>query len=148
MSQSDLTGMFALMAFLPIVAAIFLLPTIFFLLTLHKALSRCDPSSRTMVPGQVWLNLIPIFNLIWPFFVVNAISESLHREFTRRGMVEEPQPGRSLGMALAILAVISVVPILGFVTGIGALVCWILYWIKIAGYSEKIAQPFVTAAPA
>jgi hypothetical protein len=148
MNEHDLAGMFALMAFLPIVFAIALLPTIFFLLTLHKALSRCEPGSRTMVPGQVWLCLVPVFNLIWAFFVVNALSDSLHREFTRRGMVEEPQPGRSLGMALAILAVISIVPILGFVTGIAALVCWILYWIKIAGYSEKIAQPFVTAAPA
>jgi len=148
MSQSDLTGMFALIAFLPILAAIVLLPTIFFLLTLQKALSRCEPGSRTMVPGQVWLCLVPVFNLIWTFFVVNAISDSLHREFTRRGMAEEPQPGRSLGMALAILAVISVVPILGFVTGVAALVCWILYWIKIAGYSEKIAQPFVAATPA
>ena len=147
MNEHDLTGMFALMAFLPIVAAIFLLPTIFFLLTLHKTLSRCEPGSRTMVPGQVWLCLVPVFNLIWTFFVVNALSDSLHREFTRRGMAEEPQPGRSLGMALAILAVISVVPILGFVTGVAALVCWILYWIKIAGYSEKIAQPFVAGAP-
>jgi lysylphosphatidylglycerol synthetase-like protein (DUF2156 family) len=135
MSQSDLTGMFALMAFLPIVAAVFLLPTIFFLFTLQKALSRCEPGSRTMVPGQVWLCLVPVFNLIWTFFVVNAVSDSLHREFTRRGMAEEPQPGRSLGMAFAILAVISVV-------------CWILYWVRIAGYSEKIAPPFTAGAPA
>jgi len=148
MNEHDLTGMFALMAFLPIVAAIFLLPTIFFLITLQKALSRCEPGSRTMTPGQVWLCLVPVFNLIWTVFVVNAISDSLYSEFTRRGMVEEPQPGRSLGLAFAILGVISIVPILGFVTGIAALVCWILYWVKIAGYSEKIAQPFVAAAPA
>jgi hypothetical protein len=148
MSHSDLTGAFALMAFLPIFLAIALLPMIFFLLTLQKALSRCEPGSRTMTPGQVWLCLVPIFNLIWPFFVVNALSDSLHREFTRRGMAEEPQPGRSLGMAVAILGVISIVPILGFVTGIAALVCWILYWIKIAGFSAKIAQPFVAVAPA
>lgn len=149
MSQSDLTGAFALMAFLPIFFAICLLPMIFFLYTLQKALSRCEPGSRTMVPGQVWLCLVPVFNLIWAFFVVNALSDSLHREFTRRGMAEEPQPGRSLGMAFAILGVVSIVPILGFVTGIAALVCWILYWVKIAAYSAKIAQPFSSAvAPA
>ena len=148
MSQDDLTGMYALMAFLPIFIAVALIPIVFYLLTLQKALKRCDPSLRTMVPGQVWLCLVPVFNLIWPFFVVNALSNSLHHEFTRRGILEEPQPGRTLGMATAILVGLTVLPLVGYVTGVPALVCWILYWVKIAGFSEKIAAPYAAGVPA
>jgi hypothetical protein len=36
-----------------------LLPAIFFLLTLQRALGRCSPESRTMEPGEVWLLLYP-----------------------------------------------------------------------------------------
>jgi hypothetical protein len=138
--------MMALMAFLPIVLAILLLPTIFYLLTLQRALSRCAVESRTMSPGLVWLALIPVFNLVWAFFIVNALSNSLHAEFTRRGLAVEPQPARGLGLALAILCALSIVPVVNILTGIAALVCWILYWVKIAEYSARIAAPFTPPA--
>jgi hypothetical protein len=38
---------------------------ILFLLTLHRALDRCSPRNRTMEPGMVWLNLIPLFSMVW-----------------------------------------------------------------------------------
>ncbi|MEP7027785.1 MAG: hypothetical protein ABI960_04240 [Candidatus Eisenbacteria bacterium] len=142
MDRGDFGGIMALMALLPIIFAIALLPAIFYLLTLQKALNRCSPESRTMTPGLVWLSLIPVFNIVWVFFVVNALSESLHREFTRRGMVEEPQPGRSLGLAYAILSILGIIPLVGILAAIGALVCWILYWIKIAEYSRKLEIPW------
>jgi hypothetical protein len=147
MDQSDLTGMMALMAFLPILFVIVLLPTIFFLYTLQKALARCEPGSRTMTPGQVWISLVPLVNLVWPFLVVNAVSESLHREFTRRGMAEDPEPGRKLGLAFATLALLSAVPLLNLLTGIPMIVCWILYWVKIAGYSAKLEVPAPAIPP-
>ena len=142
MHDSDMAVAMAVMAFLPVLFVIVLLPTIFFLLTLQRALSRCALDSRTMSPGLVWLAIIPLFNLIWNFFIVNALAESLHREFTRRGIVAEPRPGRSVGLAYAILCALSLIPIVNFVTGIGAIVCWILYWVRIAGCSARIAEPF------
>jgi len=142
MHDSDMAVVMAMMAFLPVLFVIVLLPTIFYLITLQRALSRCALESRTMSPGLVWLTIIPLFSLIWNFFVVNALSESLHREFTRRGITEEPRPGRSVGLAFAILCALSVIPIVNFATGIGAIVCWILYWVRIAGYSARIAEPF------
>ena len=135
-----------IMAMCAIFFVIALIPTIFFFLTMQRALARCMASSRTMTPGQVWLGLIPIFGLVWPFFLVSALSDSLHNEFTRRGIVEEPQPGRTLGLAYAILGLLSAVPFVGFVTCVPALVCWILYWVKIAGFSAKIALPWAEAS--
>ena len=129
-----------------LIFGIFLIPKIFFCLTLQKCLIRCSPQCRTMIPGQVWLLLIPLFDMIWMFIVVSAISVSLANEFRLRNMMREPEPGKSLGLAYCILNVCGLVPFVGFLTWVPALVCWILYWVKIANYSTEIAMPAVQVA--
>jgi hypothetical protein len=118
-----------------------LLPAIFYLLTLQKALNRCSPENRAMAPGMVWLMLIPLFNIVWHFFVVINVAKSLGAEFQKRGIVEEADPGKKIGMIMCILACCGWIPLLNILTGIGTLICWILYWIKIAGFSAKLAAP-------
>lgn len=118
-----------------------LLPTIFYLLTLQKALNRCAVQNRTISPGQVWLLLIPLFNFIWNFIVVSRVSSSLANEFRMRKLTVEQDPGKTLGLAYSILLLCSIIPLLGFLSALGALVCWIIYWIKIADYSGRIAMP-------
>jgi hypothetical protein len=120
---------------------------IFYCLTLQKALNRCSPQNRAMSPGLVWLFLIPVFNLVWHFFIVLNMAKSLHAEFLYRGIVEEPNPGQGIGLAACILHVVSNIPYLGGLAFIGFLVCWIIYWIKIAGYSGKIALPYRAPEP-
>jgi hypothetical protein len=121
--------------------AIFLIPFIFYLLTLQKALTRCSPENRAMNPGMVWLMFIPLFGLVWQFLIVINVAKSLGAEFQKRGMAEEPQPGKTLGMAMCILSCCGIIPFLGILCSLGALVCWIMYWVKIAGFSAKLAQP-------
>jgi hypothetical protein len=120
---------------------------IFYCLTLQKALSRCAPQNRAMSPGLVWLFLIPVFNLVWHFFIVINMSKSLHAEFAYRGIQEEPNPGQGIGLAACILHVCSCIPYVGFLALIGFLVCWIMYWVKIAGFSDRIAMPYTAPAP-
>jgi hypothetical protein len=129
-----------------VVFAICLIPAIFYLLTLQKALNRCSPECRAMAPGMVWLLLIPLVNMVWNFFVVLNIAKSLGAEFQKRGIAEEPQPGQKLGLIMCILMVCGIIPFLGILCSLGGLVCWILYWVKIAGFSNKIAAP--ASAPA
>ncbi len=121
-----------------------LIPLIFFLLTLQKCLERCDPLSRAMNPSQVWLMLIPFFNLIWQFIVVSRIATSLDNEFKRRNIIKEPNPGKSLGIAWCVLGLCSIIPTIGTVIFIIGLICWIVYWTKIASYSSEIATQFST----
>ena len=121
--------------------AIALIPVIFYSLTLQKALNRCAPENRAMAPGMVWLLLIPLFNLVWHFFVVINVAKSLGAEFQKRGLPEEPDPGKKLGLIMCILACCGIIPFLGILCSLGALVCWIMYWIKIAGFSGKLAVP-------
>jgi hypothetical protein len=119
-------------------AAALLLPTVFYLLTLQKALTRCHPNHRLMQPGLVWLLLIPVFNLVWQFFVVINLAGSLEKEFNARGIETEPAPGKAVGMAMSILNITGMIPYVGILTGIGALVCWIIHWVKIADCSAKL----------
>jgi hypothetical protein len=115
-----------------VVIAIMLVPAIFYLLTLQKALNRCSPECRAMNPGMVWLMLIPLFNLVWQFFVVLNMAKSLGAEFQKRGLAEDPNPGQTLGLVMCVGNLIC---------GPVGLICWIIYWVKIAGYSARIAAP-------
>jgi len=124
-----------------IVVAVLIVPTIFYLLTIQKALSRCSVESRTLSPGLVWLQLIPLFNLVWVFIVVINVSKSLGNEFRRRGISESPNPGQGIGVAMAICSVLSIIPLVGYLTSVASLVLWIVYWVTIAGHSSRIAAP-------
>jgi hypothetical protein len=123
------------------VIGIGLIPMIFFLITLQRAFQRVSPQNRTMEPGQVWMMLIPLFNIVWQFIVVSKMSESLAREFRERNIAVEPEPGKTLGIAFCILGICSIIPILGILSSLAALVCWIMYWVKISGYSNQLAVP-------
>jgi hypothetical protein len=130
-------ALFALLPLVFIVFAILLVPMIFYLLTLQKALNRCSPECRAMNPGLVWLMLIPLFNIVWQFFIVMNMAKSLAAEFQKRGIAEDPSPGQTLGLVMCIGNLIC---------GPVGLICWIIYWVKIAGYSSKIAAPPATVA--
>ena len=138
---SNGAGIAAVFTIALIVFAIALLPAIFYILTIQKALNRCAPENRAMAPGMAWLLLVPLVNIVWHFFVVINVAKSLGSEFQKRGIAEEPEPGKKLGLIMCILACCGIIPLLGILCSLGALVCWILYWIKIAGFSSKLAEP-------
>lgn len=134
-----------------IVLSIFALPVgIFYLLTVRNALWKCSPESRTMSPGNVWLLLIPFFNLGWHFVVVMNLVKSLRNEFERRGFcTAEAEPGQTLGPAMCILGAAGVIPVIGLLFGLAGMVCWIIYWMKISKYSGALSlQPQIAQGPA
>ena len=119
----------------------FLVPAIFYILTLQKALNQCSPASRTMEPGLVWLLVIPLVHLVFSFFVVLALSKSLANEFARRGIPNpDPQPGQAVGLAMSICGCCTVIPLVGFVAVWAFLVLWIIYWVRIANYSRQLTM--------
>jgi len=130
------------------IVAIFLVPVIFYLLTLQGVLNKCAPTSRTMEPGMVWLLLVPFFNLIWNFFVVMNIAKSLGNEYARRRIPSpEPAPGQPIGLAMCICACCGIIPFLGILAGLANLVLWIIYWVKIAEYSRSLDMPHIAIPP-
>lgn len=124
---------------------VFFVVGILYILTLTRALKKCSASHRTIQPGTVWLLLVPLVNLVWHFFVVLGLANSLGNEFRARNISSvEPEPGKSIGIAMCVCGVCAIIPILGIVAGLANLVLWIVYWSKIAGYSRALGQ---TPAP-
>ena len=121
-----------------IALVILLIPAIFYILTLQKALNKCAPENRAMQPGMVWLLLVPLVNMVWGFFVVINMAKSLGAEFRKRGIAEEAETGKKLGLIMCVLLCCGIIPLLGMLCSLGGLVCWIMYWLKIAGYSKKL----------
>lgn len=104
------------------------------------------PECRTLSPGMVWLLFIPLFNVIWHFIVVTNISSSLRNEFNRRNFPGiETEPGKGIGLAMCILAACGIIPILGILCAIAGFVCWIVYWVKIHEYSQRLLIPLAAA---
>jgi hypothetical protein len=133
-----LTGMGVLFAM--IVGLALLVVGILYLVTLMKTLNAVSPANRKMSPGLVFLLLIPFFNLVWNFFVVIYIRDSLKAEFETRQM-RGTGFGGGVGLAMCILAVVSLVPILPLLTSLAGFICWIIYWVQIAGYRRVLAAP-------
>jgi hypothetical protein len=126
------------LAVLLVVGLLLFVPAIFYVRTLKRALERCSLESRTMSPGKVWLLLVPLFGEIWQFFIVINVARSLHNEFTRRNLPTTPAPGRTVGLAMCILTLVNVVPLIGPAASAVTLVCWCVYWVKIANYSRML----------
>src|SRR5690349_2868548 len=63
---------------------ILFVPLVLFLLTQYTTLKCIHPDNRSLAPGAVWLQLIPLFGLVWQFIVVTRIADSLEREFSFR----------------------------------------------------------------
>lgn len=133
------------LAFFLVAFAIFLIPFILYLVSMQKALSRVAPERREMSPGLVWLMLIPLFGIVWHFFIVGKICASFKKEFAARGVTGEDNYGYPIGLTMCILVCCSIIPVLGILTGLAGFVLWIIWWVKVAGYSAKLAAPAPTA---
>lgn len=116
-----------------------LIPTIFYLISMQKTLGCCREENQVMKPGLVWLMIIPLFGMIWQFFVVIQISDSLKKEFASLGEdLGDENPGKGIGLAYCITGVASNIPYIGIIPGIASLVCWIMHWVKIVDYRHRI----------
>ena len=126
-----------------IIVGIFLIPFIFYLLTLQNTLKAIAPQNRRMPPVNVWLSLIPVFNLVWNFIQAAHIADSISAELTMRGQPANERPTYSLGLVLSILPLCGWIPVLGMFTSIAWLVCWIIYWVKVNEFKNQfLNEPF------
>lgn len=111
---------------------LFLIPTIFYFITLQKALEAVSPQNRQMPPKHVWFSLIPLFNFVWMFYVVNKIADSFQLECYRLNIATtELKPTKGIGSAKNMLRICSFIPFLGVLANIGFVICWIIYWVKV-----------------
>src|SRR5258705_6010627 len=128
----------------------YLVTLIFFLIAQQNTLKAIKPHNRKMQPGEVWLQLIPLFNLIWQFIVVGKIADSIRNEINDRNLnsflgIADPvfandltrRPTYDMGLTFCILSLCGCIPLLGGIASIAGLVCWIIYWTQIVAYKNK-----------
>ena len=116
--------------------ALFLIPAIFFLLTLQNTLKAISEENRRMPPSNVWLLFIPLFNIVWQFIVVDKIAQSIGAECARLSIpVTENKPTYGIGLAWNICNFLGIIPIIG---ALASLITFILYWVKVSEYKKLI----------
>lgn len=124
---------------------IVLIPKIFYLITLQSTLNAISPENRKMPPANVWLLLIPLFGIVWHFFVIKNIAESIHAEAISMSIkLSEPLPAYNVGLAMCILNCLFIVPGVNILTSIAGLICWIIYWVKISDYKNVLNREKMT----
>ena len=103
---------------------------IWMLAFLSSCLASVPPEHRRMEPGMVWLMLVPLFNLVWMFFVYVRVPKSFASYFHSIGEHDVGDAGEGLGIAIPILNLISSIPYVNCLTSPVALILLIVYLIK------------------
>jgi len=147
-----------------ILFGVFVIIAILFLLTEQNTLRTIKTENRQIPPGQVWLQLIPIFGQIWQFVVVTRIAGSIRNEIaswdndsilgTEALAIAQGnnRPTLGIGITYCTLNVITIVMntldatdaqgtrgIIAIIS-LGSIACWIAYWVNLAGYKKRLRQ--------
>jgi phosphatidylglycerophosphate synthase len=132
-----------------VVVVVVLIVILSFLAEVARLLRRVEPNNRRMEPGQVWLNLIPVFNVIWVTVTIERVAESLRAEFTARGLHgPDEKYGRKTGLTVLALLV-SAVPLypVAIVTYPLAFGYWMAYWKHLNRYAARLKSGAYTPPP-
>jgi hypothetical protein len=109
---------------------------------LYEDYKRIPPVHRKLEPGLVWLLVIPCVPIVWNFFVFPKLSQSFKSYFSSTGDLSVGDCSEGLGLAYAICSAASIVPYLGCLTGIAALVLLIIYLMKANELKNRIPATF------
>lgn len=124
-----------------LLVTLILIPKIFYLITLQSTLKAISEENRKMPPNNVWLQLIPLFGIVWHFIIVKKMADSISAEANLKKIkIDEQKPAYNIGLAMCILNCFFIIPYLNILTGIASLICFILYWTKINSYKSKITS--------
>jgi hypothetical protein len=147
MRRSDLIELFFVLGLFAVGVVTALVVVTSFLAALAHALRRVSPENRRMEPGQVWMCLIPVFNIVWATVTVERIAESLRDEFRSRAMDGPHEKyGRTYGLTTLVLLAFGVLFYPAFITYPIALGFFIAYWRQINRYAARL-RPGAYAPP-
>lgn len=105
-----------------------------------SVLTKVPPAHRKQTPALCFLLLIPIFSVVWSFFVHPKVAESLKSYFVSTEDNTVGDCGASLALWMCICAACSWVPILGPISAIASLVLAILFYVKAFDLAKRIIQ--------
>ncbi len=106
--------------------------------SVQRLVATAAPANRSMKPWQAWLLLIPFFNVVFAFMAARRLSVTIREEAISRGIPVGSKPTYRAGLALAITGAMSYLPVVGWIGGIGCVVCWILHWVQVVEWCGKL----------
>ena len=116
----------------------FILLTVFYLINLQNTLLEVSQKNRKIPAVNVWLMLIPLFNIIYSFILYPKISESLKDEYNDRGLPTRGDYARGIGITMPILQLCGFIPGINIFTGIANLILFIIYWSKMSNFKNEL----------
>ena len=135
------SGAFTTIILALLILAIAVIPKIFYLITLQNTLKAISYENRKMPTANVWLLLIPFFATVFHFFIVDKMAQSIYAEAVSKNIaIAETKPAYNIGLAMCILNCLCIIPIINVFAMIAYVVCWIIYWTKIAAYKNELLK--------
>ena len=113
---------------------------IFYIRAISKTIKAIDPEYRTQSPGMAWLLLIPIFNVIWFFFLLKSIKTSFLRMHENKRISQPIDTGYTYGIAMGCCWAAIFIPKLIFVALIPMFVFSILHWTKLSNARRRLSD--------
>ncbi|HUT91670.1 MAG TPA: hypothetical protein VMY37_19380 [Thermoguttaceae bacterium] len=115
---------------------------------LYSCFQRIPAQHRQMEPWQAWLLLIPIFNVVWMFFVFPKLTKSYQGYFGEQGRTDVGDCGEKIGFACAVCYAVSLVggfvPCLGMIVGpiaaLAGLILLIVFLVKALTLKGQIPE--------
>ena len=97
---------------------------------LYECLDSIPPPFRKQEPGLAFLLLIPLFNIVWIFFVFLPLARGYQDYFANRGRTDVGDCGYGISKAACICTVLSLIPLLGIIPGLIGFVIFIMVLVK------------------
>ena len=120
------------------IALVGLLIFIGIILFLQSCYSRIPQEHRKMEPGMVWLLLIPIFQIVWMFFVYIRLAKSFQSAYAAMGRNDQGDCGEKLALMYCIAAVLACIPFVNCLALPAALILLIVVLVKFAGLKNGL----------
>ncbi len=113
---------------------------VFYIRAISKTIKAIDPEYRTQSPGMAWLLLIPVFNVIWFFFLLKSIKTGFLRMYENKKISQPIDTGYSYGIAMGCCWAAIFIPKLIFIALIPMFVFSILHWTKLNNARKRLSD--------
>ncbi len=110
---------------------------ILFLLTLKGVLQEINADNRKLEIGQIWLLLIPAYNIYWYPIVIHRIGLSLREEYVDRGWFLSKNPAVITSGYVAYVAMLLFMFLGTFFLFIG-IAAGVLHWLQMYNIKTRL----------
>lgn len=138
-----------------------ILLAVFFNLTLQKSMAAVPKRNQTIVPGLIWLNLIPIpiVNTVWTMIFGIVTCNAMNKDAGKKiAPINLAIVYPSLSLLISVLSFLSglivksssdtgeVISILVVLVSITTIVLWIIFWVQLNNAKNKLKTMTVSSA--